>query len=245
MRVQSLLRPTRVCLLRRPTVVETTLEPSSGKSYRSSFRYTLGPWLSSWWLPSEEEAPHSKPLRPASPSSHCLALCGPEPPKEARRGTIVRPDYGGYCCVTAPTLMRHGGLNLGRGVRSVCVTSRVVVMTCRTEFPTVVSFRTVASLLGVGGGAIVIVPIASSGIPLQLYFTLNDKAPRRRRQTRELMKQQIESDMPAPGQVQEDESAEESVAHPQGAAAVAAGKQQQQWYQPPPQQYADWFPMAE
>ncbi|MQM18691.1 hypothetical protein Taro_051686 [Colocasia esculenta] len=35
----------------------------------------------------------------------------PEPPREARRGTIVRPDYGGYCCVLCvlPPLTRCGG----------------------------------------------------------------------------------------------------------------------------------------
>ncbi|MQL84709.1 hypothetical protein Taro_017226 [Colocasia esculenta] len=66
------------------------------------------------------------------------------------------------------------------------------------------------------------------------------------RQARELMEKQGESDMLAPGQVQEDVLAEESVAQPQGAAAAApAGEQQQQWYHPPPHQYADWFPMAE
>ncbi|MQL74952.1 hypothetical protein Taro_007329, partial [Colocasia esculenta] len=49
-----------------------------------------------------------------------------------------------------------------------------------------------------------------------------------------------------PRRVQEEVSAEESVAQPQGApAAAVAGGQQQQEYQPQPQQYADWFPMAE
>ncbi|MQM14008.1 hypothetical protein Taro_046933 [Colocasia esculenta] len=43
----------------------------------------------------------------------------------------------------------------------------------------------------------------------------------KRRQARELMEQQGESDMPAPGQVQEDVSTEESVAQPQEAAAIA------------------------
>ncbi|MQL72691.1 hypothetical protein Taro_005034 [Colocasia esculenta] len=61
-------------------------------------------------------------------------------------------------------------------------------------------------------------------------------APRRRSQARQL--------------VQEEVSADESVAQPQGAQAAAAeaavaGGQQQQEYHPQPQQYADWFPMAE
>ncbi|MQM12920.1 hypothetical protein Taro_045841 [Colocasia esculenta] len=53
--------------------------------------------------------------------------------------------------------------------------------------------------------------------------------------------------MPSQGKVQEEVSAEESVAQPQvaPAAAAAAGGQQQQEYQPQPQQYADWFPLAE
>ncbi|MQL91729.1 hypothetical protein Taro_024355 [Colocasia esculenta] len=48
MRVQSLLYPTQVHLLRCPTVVETTSEPSSGNNYRCSCRCTLAPWSSSW-----------------------------------------------------------------------------------------------------------------------------------------------------------------------------------------------------
>ncbi|MQM18688.1 hypothetical protein Taro_051683 [Colocasia esculenta] len=63
MRVQPLLRPTQVHLLRRPIVVETTSEPSFRKSCRSCCHCTLAPWSSSWWLPSEEQAPHSKSLR--------------------------------------------------------------------------------------------------------------------------------------------------------------------------------------
>ncbi|MQM10883.1 hypothetical protein Taro_043782 [Colocasia esculenta] len=63
MRVHSLLRPMRVHLLRRPAVVVRTLEPSSGNSCHSSCRCTLAPWSSSWSLPSEEQTPHSKPLR--------------------------------------------------------------------------------------------------------------------------------------------------------------------------------------
>ncbi|MQL94299.1 hypothetical protein Taro_026949 [Colocasia esculenta] len=49
-----------------------------------------------------------------------------EPLREARRGTVVRPDYGGYSCITcvpAATLTRRGGLDLSRG--------HVVVTTCR------------------------------------------------------------------------------------------------------------------
>ncbi|MQL73080.1 hypothetical protein Taro_005420 [Colocasia esculenta] len=65
---------------------------------------------------------------------------------------------------------------------------------------------------GGGDGTVVMVLIASSGSPSQLYVTLR-------------------------GQFQEDVSAEESVAQPQGAAVV--GGQQQQEYQPQPQQYAD------
>ncbi|MQL75317.1 hypothetical protein Taro_007687 [Colocasia esculenta] len=61
----------------------------------------------------------------------------PEPPREAGRRTVVRLDYGGYCCVLcAPTstLTRRGGR-----VRSVCVASRVVVTTySSTEFSTAV-----------------------------------------------------------------------------------------------------------
>ncbi|MQM12493.1 hypothetical protein Taro_045412 [Colocasia esculenta] len=33
----------------------------------------------------------------------------PEPPREARRGTLVWPDYGDYCgllCASTPTLSR-------------------------------------------------------------------------------------------------------------------------------------------
>ncbi|MQL75811.1 hypothetical protein Taro_008168, partial [Colocasia esculenta] len=126
---------------------------------------------------------------------------------------------------------------------------------------------------GRGGGAVVVVPAASSVFPLQLYVTLGpfrisgsvggDRENRvldlgrgsgsrdrygsdKCRQVKELIEQQGESDMPASGQVQEDVSAEESVAQPQGAAAAVAAceQQQQQWHQPPPQQYADWFPMA-
>ncbi|MQM20384.1 hypothetical protein Taro_053402, partial [Colocasia esculenta] len=63
MRVQSLLRLTRVRLLRCPAVVEMTSEPSSGKNSRSNWCCTLMPWSSSWWLPHEEQAPHSKPLK--------------------------------------------------------------------------------------------------------------------------------------------------------------------------------------
>ncbi|MQL93628.1 hypothetical protein Taro_026274, partial [Colocasia esculenta] len=74
-----------------------------------------------------------------------------------------------------------------------------------------------------------------------------DMAPHRRRQVRELVEQQDESDMPAQGRVQEEVSVEEFVAQPQGAptAVAAAGGQQQQEYQPQLQQYADWFPMVE
>ncbi|MQM21157.1 hypothetical protein Taro_054191 [Colocasia esculenta] len=53
-----------------------------------------------------------------------------------------------------------------------------------------------------------------------------DMAPRRRRQARELMEQQGESDMPVQGQVQEDVSVEESVAQPHGAAATAVASGQ-------------------
>ncbi|MQM19482.1 hypothetical protein Taro_052485, partial [Colocasia esculenta] len=71
----------------------------------------------------------------------------------------------------------------------------------------------------------------------------------RRSQARQLVEQQDESEMPAQGQVQEEVSADESVAQPQGAQAAAAeaaaaGGQQQE-YHPQTQQYADWFPMAE
>ncbi|MQM21555.1 hypothetical protein Taro_054597 [Colocasia esculenta] len=48
----------------------------------------------------------------------------PEPPREAKCGTIVRLDYGGYCRVTlcsCPTLTRRGGLELGRGQGSLCL----------------------------------------------------------------------------------------------------------------------------
>ncbi|MQL72239.1 hypothetical protein Taro_004592 [Colocasia esculenta] len=74
---------------------------------------------------------------------------------------------------------------------------------------------------GGGDGAVVVVLVASSGFPLQLYVTLEDMAPRRRRQTRELIEQQGELDMPAQGQVQEDVLVEESVAQPQGATTAA------------------------
>ncbi|MQM10194.1 hypothetical protein Taro_043082 [Colocasia esculenta] len=58
--------------------------------------------------------------------------------------------------------------------------------------------------------------------------------PRRRRQDRELIEQQDESDMPTQGQVLEEV---ELVAQPQGAAAaVVAGGQQQQEHRPQPQQ---------
>ncbi|MQL71643.1 hypothetical protein Taro_003965, partial [Colocasia esculenta] len=61
--ISSLLRRMRVrLLLRRPAVVERTSEPSSGKSCRNNCYCTLAPWSSSWWLPSEEQAHHSKPL---------------------------------------------------------------------------------------------------------------------------------------------------------------------------------------
>ncbi|MQM09668.1 hypothetical protein Taro_042545 [Colocasia esculenta] len=63
---------------------------------------------------------------------------------------------------------------------------------------------------GGGDGAVVVVPVPSSGSPSRLYVTLGDMAPRRCRQARELIEQQDESDMPAPGQVQEEVSAEES-----------------------------------
>ncbi|MQL68858.1 hypothetical protein Taro_001144, partial [Colocasia esculenta] len=53
--------------------------------------------------------------------------------------------------------------------------------------------------------------------------TLERRGKRWRRQARDLIEQQDESDMPAQGQVQKEVSAEESVAQPQGAATAAAG----------------------
>ncbi|MQM09669.1 hypothetical protein Taro_042544 [Colocasia esculenta] len=54
----------------------------------------------------------------------------PEPPREARRGTVFRPDYDGYCCVlhVLPHSDERGG-----GVLPVCVASRVVVTTSSRE----------------------------------------------------------------------------------------------------------------
>ncbi|MQL76500.1 hypothetical protein Taro_008901 [Colocasia esculenta] len=121
---------------------------------------------------------------------------------------------------------------------------------------------------GGGDGAVVVVPVALLGLWIrgdnrknrvlgvgqgsgsrgryswyQSYsLTGLDLAPHRCRQAKELIEKQDESDVPAHGQVQEEVSAEESVAHPEGAAV---GGPQQQEYQPPPQHYADWFPLAE
>ncbi|MQL76726.1 hypothetical protein Taro_009119 [Colocasia esculenta] len=50
-------------------------------------------------------------------------LMAPEPFGEVRRGTVVRPDYGDYCCVEFPP--------------SVFASRVVVTTSSRTEFPTV------------------------------------------------------------------------------------------------------------
>ncbi|MQM21460.1 hypothetical protein Taro_054501 [Colocasia esculenta] len=51
----------------------------------------------------------------------------PEPPREATRGTVVWPDYGGYCCVLcapASTLTRRGG-ETSQQRKGVCRTESV------------------------------------------------------------------------------------------------------------------------
>ncbi|MQL69557.1 hypothetical protein Taro_001833 [Colocasia esculenta] len=54
---------------------------------------------------------------------------------------------------------------------------------------------------GRGDGAVVGVPVASSGSPVSVYVTLGDMAPRRRSHARQLIEQHDESEMPAQGQV--------------------------------------------
>ncbi|MQL83848.1 hypothetical protein Taro_016338 [Colocasia esculenta] len=87
-------------------------------------------------------------------------LTAPEPFGEVRRGTVVRPDYGGYCCV--PCVLPRSDEMQGPGPRSrirrlwthltaesppSVFTSRVVVTTSsHTEFPTESTFRTVSLL---------------------------------------------------------------------------------------------------
>ncbi|MQM09090.1 hypothetical protein Taro_041955 [Colocasia esculenta] len=151
-------------------------------------------------------------------------------------------------------------------------------MSSRTEFLTVCTFHAVLVVVllphfrcrrdfsavagrapGGGDGAVVGVPVASSGSPVSVYVTLGIIAlPGPWIRGRRLRKSgpwhgprvgfsgryswyQSES---LTGLVQKEVSTDESVALPQ-AAAVAAGGQQQQEYQPQPQQYADYFPLAE
>ncbi|MQL93285.1 hypothetical protein Taro_025931 [Colocasia esculenta] len=93
-------------------------------------------------------------------------LTAPELFGEVRSGTVVRPDYGGYCCVAC--VLPRSDETRGPGPRSRirCLwtrltaesppsvfTSLVVVTTSsRTEFPTESTFRTVllVSLLSSG-----------------------------------------------------------------------------------------------
>ncbi|MQM11523.1 hypothetical protein Taro_044431 [Colocasia esculenta] len=109
----------------------------------------------------EEETfqPTRRPQRPVLLLTASL-LTAPEPFGEVRRGTVVRPDYGGYCCV-ACVLPRSDEMR-GPGPRSrirrrwtrltaesppSVFTSRVVVTTSsRTEFPTESTFRTELAL---------------------------------------------------------------------------------------------------
>ncbi|MQL68166.1 hypothetical protein Taro_000493 [Colocasia esculenta] len=71
-------------------------------------------------------------------------FAAPEPLGEARRGTIVRPDYGGYCVyfMFLPhsdetwrfgpgSKIRRQWTHLTGGVLPVCVAIRVVVTSCR------------------------------------------------------------------------------------------------------------------
>ncbi|MQL76599.1 hypothetical protein Taro_008990 [Colocasia esculenta] len=85
----------------------------------------------------------------------------PEPPREARRGTVVRPDYGGYCCVLcvpAPTLTRVEVWIWVEDKMSVDAPDRLTSVAGRVSSE--------------GDGVVVIIPIASSGSPSQLYVTL-------------------------------------------------------------------------
>ncbi|MQL97165.1 hypothetical protein Taro_029853 [Colocasia esculenta] len=53
------------------------------------------------WLDWDAEVSFRSSSRhsPASPFLTASLFAAPELLREARRGTIVRPDYGGYCCV--------------------------------------------------------------------------------------------------------------------------------------------------
>ncbi|MQM20844.1 hypothetical protein Taro_053872 [Colocasia esculenta] len=54
------------------------------------------------WLDWDAEVYFRSSCRrsPASPFLTASLIAAPEPLREARRGTVVGPDCGGYCCVT-------------------------------------------------------------------------------------------------------------------------------------------------
>ncbi|MQL71033.1 hypothetical protein Taro_003350 [Colocasia esculenta] len=214
---------------------------------------------------------------------------------EAGGGGIIRDQNGTLCCAFAQT---YDGLSSSLEAEALALRDGIA-MCCRTGISDVMIETDSQNLLQIvtvqqthqwdiasagrtpsgGDGAVVRIPVASSGSP---FFSVRhpqdaydspsgssdpwvvtakigfsawaegrvlgslqlDMAPHRRSQARVLVEQQGESKVPAQGQVQEEVTADESVAWPQGAAAAAGGQQQQE-YEPKLQQYADWFPMAE
>ncbi|MQM20898.1 hypothetical protein Taro_053927, partial [Colocasia esculenta] len=151
----------------------------------------------SWLVWDAEVVSSPSRHRPASPFLTASLFAVSKPLREARRGTVVRPDYGGYCCFTlcsCLTLTRHGGETSQKrqGARRVEETGRSVGDDSENR------------VLDLGRGS------GSRG-----RYSWH-------RQARELIEQHNESDMPAPGQVQEEVSVEEFVAQPHGAAAAGS-----------------------
>ncbi|MQM12682.1 hypothetical protein Taro_045601 [Colocasia esculenta] len=94
---------------------------------------------------------------PASPFHTASLLVAPEQLGEARRGTVVRLDYGGYCCVLGVLPRSNETWGLGPGTKIRC---RWTHLTAVGRAP------------GGRDGAVVEVPVASSGPPSLLYVTM-------------------------------------------------------------------------
>ncbi|MQM13660.1 hypothetical protein Taro_046586 [Colocasia esculenta] len=106
-------------------------------------------------------------------------FAAPEPPREDRRGTVVRPDYGGYCCVLRVLPHSDETWRFGPRSRIRCgVSPYLRSQPCGGHDVQRQGARRVEEM-----GVVVVVPVASSGSPSQCETSQRRQGARRAEET--------------------------------------------------------------